>query len=136
MALLVRQYLISVMSFLVFLERIVTAAEPNMDLVFINCAPEKYGDMDNYALAVELSTNDIILQTGLQGGNWYNKGTVYSAVCYGHGKCAMDITTQDCSDCLKGVRVFMIQECKKSIGVHCKVGSCEFRYEAYPFNDG
>ncbi|KAI4324643.1 hypothetical protein MLD38_030112 [Melastoma candidum] len=112
------------------------AAEPNMDLVFINCAHGMYGDLDDYARAVEASMNNIIHQTGQQGGNWYNKAPEGTAVCYGHGRCAMDITVQDCSGCLEGVCNYMIQRCKNSRGVHCKVVSCEFRYEEYAFDDG
>ncbi|KAI4324645.1 hypothetical protein MLD38_030114 [Melastoma candidum] len=136
MALLGKGCMMAIASVFVLLAKTVAAAEPNMDLVFINCAPGKYGDLDPYARAVEVSMNNIIGHTGMQGGNWYNKATQGMAVCYGHGRCTMDITVLDCSRCLMGVSVYMIQQCKNSRGVHCKVRSCEFRYEEYAFDDG
>lgn len=49
------------------------------------CANAKYDDLDDYVQVVEISTDDIIQQTCPQGGNWYNKVTVGTNICYRHG---------------------------------------------------
>ncbi|KAI4331507.1 hypothetical protein MLD38_029692 [Melastoma candidum] len=136
MASLAKLCAIGITGVFALLVRIVMAPAPDMTLVFINCPRGQYRNSDDFAPAVLLSMNNIIHQTGLQGGNWYNEATKGISVCYGHGRCAMDITAQQCSDCLSGVREYMIRKCRNSRGVHCKVVSCEFRYEEYAFDDG
>ncbi|KAI4324642.1 hypothetical protein MLD38_030111 [Melastoma candidum] len=107
-----------------------------MVVQFINCSPGQYDALGEYARVLEAAQDDIILETGRNDGNLYTEANKGTTICYAHGKCTQDITSQQCSNCLRAVRIAMNRECRNSIGAHCKVGSCEFRYEEYEFDDG
>ncbi|KAA8550882.1 hypothetical protein F0562_002566 [Nyssa sinensis] len=114
----------------------VVSSNPNTNVSTILCNVRAYSEGDPFAISLAYVLAELETVTpSRQGYDYHNISPYPNAFAYGHAACNQNLTSSDCTDCLRAAKTAMSGACDSRIGAWCVLYDCKIRYEQYPFDD-
>ncbi|KAL6978510.1 hypothetical protein U1Q18_020178 [Sarracenia purpurea var. burkii] len=113
----------------------VVQSNPNTNISRVLCNSGVYSKGDPFAISLTYVIAELEAVTPSRADYDYHNISPYpNAFAYGHAACNRNLTSSDCSTCLKAAKTAMIANCQSRIGARSVLIDCTIRYEQYPFD--
>ncbi|XP_072959179.1 antifungal protein ginkbilobin-like protein [Typha angustifolia] len=98
---------------------------PNTNITQVLCNSKTYTSGDPFAISLAYVLSDLLTVTPTyKDQNYYNISPYPNAFAYGHAMCVNNLTTGDCSLCLRSAEQKMNSTCGMRIGARSVLVDC------------